>query len=72
MNDSGDSLDCASSNGSTTVASMPVAGQQLEALLGSVRSCGADSGRTIIAGWRSNVTTAERAPIACGQPRPRR
>ena len=34
MNDSGVSFDCASSKRSTTVASSPVCGEQLETLLG--------------------------------------
>ena len=59
MNDSGDSLDCASSKRSTTVASMPVAASSSSFCSRSVSSCGADSGRTTVAGWRSNVSTTD-------------
>ena len=47
MNDSGDSLDCASSKCSTTVPSSPVAASSSRRCSGDVSSCGADSGRTI-------------------------
>ena len=52
---SGDSFDCASSKCSTTVPSSPVAASSSRRCSGDVSSCGADSGRTIVAGWRSNV-----------------
>ena len=61
MNSSGDSLARASSNVSTTVASTPVAASSSSFCSASVSSCGADSGRTTVAGWRSKVSTTERA-----------
>ena len=47
---------------------MPVAASSSRRCSGDVSSCGADSGRTIVAGWRSNVSTTERAPSRCGDP----
>ena len=61
MNDSGDSFDWASSKWSTTVASTPLASSSSSRCSALVSSLGADSGRTILAGWRSKVSTAERA-----------
>ncbi len=63
-NDSGASAAWASSKRSTTTASMPVSASSSSRCSGLVRSAGADSGRTIVAGWRSNVRTTERAPSA--------
>ena len=48
-------------------ASTPVAASSSRRCSGDVSSCGADSGRTIVAGWRSNVSTTERAPSALGE-----
>ena len=50
MNDSGASLDWASSKRSTTVPSSPVAASSSSRCSSDVSSCGADSGRTIVAG----------------------
>ena len=68
MNSSGDSFASASSNVSTTVASTPVAANSSRRCSLSVSSCGADSGRTTVAGWRSNVSTTDLAlaPTASG------
>ena len=68
MNASGVSFDWASSKCSTTVPSSPVAASSSRRCSGDVSSCGADSGRTIVAGWRSNVSTTERAPSRSAQP----
>ena len=53
-----------SSKCTTAVMSTPVAASSSSFWSRSVSSCGADSGRTTIAGWRSKVTTAERAPMS--------
>ena len=45
----------------------PGGGEQLQALLGDVSSCGADSGRTIVAGCRSNVSTTDIASLIGGE-----
>ena len=45
---------------------MPVWASSSRRCSGSVSSCGADSGRTIVAGWRSNVSTAECAAVVGG------
>ena len=63
---SGASFDCASSKCITTVASTPVAASSSSRCSGSVSSCGADSGRTIVAGWRSNVTHDRACAVAFG------
>ena len=49
------------SKASTTVASRPVSASSSSRVGRSVRRRGADSGRTTLAGWRSNVTTTLRA-----------
>ena len=67
MNDSGASFDCASSKRSTTVASSPVAASSSRRCSGDVSSCGADSGRTTVAGWRSNVSTTDIASLVGGE-----
>ena len=48
--------------------STPVAASSSSFWSRSVSSSGADSGRTTMAGWRSNVTTADRRTHVAGQP----
>ena len=62
MNDSGDSLRLRLVEPQDHGGVEPVAASSSIRCSAVVSSCGADSGRTIVAGWRSKVSTTERAP----------